>query len=167
MIIMEGTQPKGEEGKIVQMGIVVNNLEEAMERYYRDFKWGPWGIWNFETPDLTDVYVRGVRVESLGFKIALCVVGSIQIELIQPLYGTTVHTEFLKKHGEGIQHVKMYYEDIPKALDSFREKGIFPLQSGKFGKDIHVYLDTEDKYGIIWEIGNQEYVGEPRETYPK
>ena len=164
---MEGSQPKGEEGKICQMGIVVWNLKEAMERYTRELGYGPWGIWDFSTPDLTDVIVRGIRVESVGFRIALCQPGAIQVELIQPLYGTTIHTEFLENNGEGIHHIKMYYEDVPKAVKKFEEQGIYPLQSGRFDKDIHVYLDTEDKYGIIWEIGNQEDVGGPSDVYPK
>ena len=61
-------------------------------------------------------------------------------ELIQPLYGTTIHSEFLKEHGEGIHHVKMYYKDIPKAVKSFEEQGIYPLQSGRFDKDIQGWL---------------------------
>ena len=163
----EGLQPKGEEGKICQLAIVVRNLEEAIKRYWEKLAFGPWGIWNFETPNLEDVYVRGVRVESCGFKIALCQVGAVQIELIEPLYGTIIHAEFLESKGEGIHHVKIYYKDIPKALERFKKEGIYPLQSGRFGKDIHVYLDTEKEYGIIWEIGNQESIGEPNDIYPK
>ena len=164
---MKGSQPKGEEGKICQMGIVVWDLKEALERYTNELGYGPWGIWDFSTPSLTDVFVRGVRVESAGFKIALCQPGAIQVELIQPLYGTTIHSEFLKEHGEGIHHVKMYYKDVPKAVKNFEKQGIYPLQSGRFDKDIHVYLDTEEKYGIIWELGNQEDVGSPHDVYPK
>lgn len=164
---MEGKQPKGEEGKICQMGIVVWDLEEALERYTTQFGFGPWGTWDFAAPELTDVIVKGVRVESVGFKIALCQPGVLQIELIQPLYGTTIHKEFLETHGEGIHHVKLYYEDVPKAVKEFEKKGIYQLQSGRFEKDIHVYLDTEEQYGIIWELGNQEDVGGPKEVYPR
>jgi len=28
-------------------------------------------------------------------------------------------------------------------------------------------MDTEERYGIIWELGNQEDVGDPEEVYPK
>jgi hypothetical protein len=87
--------------------------------------------------------------------------------LIQPLYGTTIHSEFLEEYGEGIHHVKMYYKNVPEAVKKFEKQGIYQLQSGRFEKDIHVYLDTEEKYGIIWELGNQEDVGSPHDVYPK
>jgi len=61
----------------------------------------------------------------------------------------------------------MYYQDVWKAAKEFEKQGIYPLQSGRFENDIHVYMDTEERYGIIWELGNQEDVGDPEEVYPK
>jgi len=158
--------PQGEEGKPCQIAVVVNNLEEATERYWKRLGFGPWYFWDFEPPDLHDVYYRGMKVESCGFRIALAQIGPIQYELMQPLYGIGIHREFLEKHGEGVHHIKIFFKDMKKALADFAKRGIYPLQSGKYDEDMHVYLDTEKQFGIIWEIGNQGKIRPPLKQYP-
>jgi len=156
-----------EEGKICQIGIVVKDLDEAVERFYKDFNIGPWYFWNFEQPELTEMFYKGEPMQGYGFKIALASLGGVQCELIQPLYGKGTHTDFLEKRGEGLHHIKLYYKDINKALDNFKAKGILPLQSGKYGEDIHVYLDTESSHGILMEIGNNSEIGKYLKKYPE
>jgi methylmalonyl-CoA/ethylmalonyl-CoA epimerase len=156
-----------EVGNICQMGAVVRDLEKAVENYYRDFNIGPWFFWDFKHPDFTDLYFRGKYGERYEFRIALALAGNIQYELVQPTFGIGTHTEFLEKKGEGLHHFKFYYKDIEKAIYDFNKKGIEILQSGRYGDDIHVYLDTEDKYGIIFEIGNNGDIGPYLKKFPE
>lgn len=155
-----------QDGKICEIAEVCWNLEETAERYWHTTGFGPWYFWYFETPDLHDVFYRGVRVEQMGFRIALAQIGDVQYELMQPLYGMGIHREFLDERDEGVHHIKIFYPDIPKALDEFAAKGIYPLQQGKYDEDRHVYLDTEEAYGVIWEIGNQGRIREPQKVFP-
>ncbi len=155
-----------QEGKICQVAEVVEDLEQAAERMWKGMGFGPWYFWDFEPPDLHDVYYHGIKVEQAAFRIALAQVGPIQYELIQPLYGAGIHRDFLDSHGPGVHHIKLYYPDVPKALEEFAGKGIYPLQQGKYDEDWHVYLDTEEKHGIIWEIGNQGRIREPKKRFP-
>ena len=166
MIVAGLVSPKWEEGKICQIASVVSNLEEAVERYWKDYGYGPWYFWDFEPPDLHDVYYRGMKVEDSGFRIALAQIGPMQYELMQPLYGIGIHREFLDKHGEGIHHIKIYHKDIAKAIEDYKKKGIYPLQQGKYDDDWHVYLDTERQYGMIWELGNQGHIRPHMKQYP-
>ena len=62
--------------------------------------------------------------------------------------------------------MKIYFKDMEKALADFKKKGIYPMQSGKYDDDMHVYLDTEKQYGLIWEIGNQGKIRPPLKQYP-
>ena len=57
-------------------------------------------------------------------------------------------------------------KDIEKAIYNFKKKGFEVLQSGRYGDDIHAYLDTEDKYGVIMEIGNNGDIGPYLKKYP-
>ena len=158
---------KLEEGKINQICEVVWNLEKTVERYWNNMGFGPWYFWDQYPPDFHDYYYKGVKVEA-GFRVALAQIGPIQYELTQPLYGMSIHRDFLEARGEGIHHVKIYYEDIPKAKEIFAKKGIYVLQEGKCGpEDWHVFLDTEKEFSIIWEIGNCKDVGEPLKKYPE
>ena len=155
------------EGQLCQIGIVVRDLDESVKRFYNDFKIGPWYFWNFETPALTDMVYYGKEIKKYGIKLALANAGKVQLELVQPLYGKGLHTDFLKKRGPGLHHVKLYYKDIEKALKDFEKKGIHPIQSGRYGNDIFVYLDTEDIYGILIEIGNNATIGKYLKKYPE
>ena len=164
---MEDYKVNCEEGKVCQIGMVVKDLDESVERFYKDFNIAPWYFWNFEHPELTDTYYKGKPLKGYGFKIAIASLGGIQYELIQPLYGIGTHTEFLEKNGEGLHHIKLYYKDLDKALENFKAKGILPLQSGRYGDDIHIYLDTEKTHGVLIEIGNNKEIGRYLKKYPK
>ena len=158
---------KWEEGKINQICEVVWNLEKRVEEYWEKFGFGPWYFWDFYPPDLHSYYYKGVKVEDAAFRLCLAQIGPIQYELTQPLYGMGIHREFLEERGEGVHHIKIYYEDIPKAKEMFKKKGIFVLQEGRYKEDDwHVFLDTEKEYGIIWEIGNCMAIGPPDKAYP-
>ena len=52
------------------------------------------------------------------------------------------------------------------ALADFARQGIQPLQQGKYDDDWHVYLDTEARYGVVWELGNQGRIRPPQKRYP-
>lgn len=155
------------EGKICQIGIVVKDLDEAVEKFYRDFGIGPWYFWNFEQPQLTEMYYKGEPMHGYGVKIAIASMGGVQCELIQPLYGKGTHTDFLEKKGEGFHHIKLFFKDIDKAVADFKSKGIEALQSGKYNDDIHVYLDTEKSHGFLIEIGNNSEIGPYFKKYPE
>lgn len=159
---------KWENGKICQVCFVVESLERAAEYYWKDFGFGPWYFWDFEPPDLRDFYYKGIKVENSAFRIALAQIGPIQYELIEPMYGIGIQREFLEKNGgDGFHHIKIYYEDIPKAKEMFKKKGIYPLQEAKYDGDWHVYMDTVKEHDIIWEIGNQGEIRPPYKKYPE
>jgi len=155
------------EGQVCQVGIVVRDLEESVRKMYHDFNIGPWYFWDFEQPALTDMYYKGKPMKGYGFKIALASLGPVQCELIQPLYGEGTHTEFLAKKGEGLHHMKLYFKDPYKVLETFKDKGIMPLQSGRYGDDIHIYLDTEKTHGFLLELGNNCEIGKYLKKYPE
>jgi len=158
---------KCDEGDICQIGIVVSNLEESLKRYTKELNIGPWYIWRFETPEWKDLYYKGIKIEKALTMVALAKIGPMQYELVQPVFGMSLHQDHLDKKGEGLHHMKLYYKDIPSTIEKFRKIGIHPLSEGKYKDDRYVYLDTEDKYGLIYEIGNAGDIGEPLEVYPK
>jgi methylmalonyl-CoA/ethylmalonyl-CoA epimerase len=155
-----------EQGKICQVAEVVPDVHAAAERYWNAMGFGPWYFWDFEPPDLHDVFYRGEEQRGSSFRIALAQIGPVQYEIMQPLAGPGIHREFLERRGPGVHHVKIYCPDIPKALEDFARKGIRPLQQGKYDEDWHVYLDTEAEYGVVWELGNQGRIRPPQGRYP-
>jgi hypothetical protein len=92
----------------------------------------------------------------------------MQFELIQPVSGPTIYAEFLNKNREGLHHIKEKITteiELGKAVDNYKKKGFNITQDGKFGKDLHYYLDTENKLGFAYEIGNSPDLDIPADMY--
>ena len=56
-----------------QVGIVVRNIEESIERYQNVFGIGPWNVIGIDASSMSDIIYRGKPVSN-GFKVALTTV---------------------------------------------------------------------------------------------
>jgi methylmalonyl-CoA/ethylmalonyl-CoA epimerase len=142
--------PKIKMGAICQIGIVVRDLQKAVDNYWEKLGIGPWMTVRIEPPLLRDLTLRGKPVES-SMIAAIAQSGSIQLELIQPLEGPSIWKEFLEERGGGVHHVRSLDQD-PDALAVFREMGVNVLMSGRIGDSTFYYMDTEPLLGTIYEI---------------
>lgn len=70
-------------------------------------------------------------------------VGDLEIELIEPLEGPSVHRDFLAEHGEGVHHVACFEFDDPYAVaEAFAEAGVPIVQEGTWYDTHYMYFDT-------------------------
>ena len=60
-----------------------------------------------------------VKMKVRNFKI-----GSLDLELLQPIEGDTFHTEFLKTKGEGVDNLEFIVDDLEKEKAELVEKGV-------------------------------------------
>jgi len=95
-------------GKMSHVGIVVRDMDKAIEYYGSVFGLGPFTT---EVYDLKSFAYRG-KTASARVKGAIAYSGPIFIELVQVLEGETVHTEFLREKGEGLQHVAFLVRNL-------------------------------------------------------
>lgn len=144
-------EPKIRIGAICQIGIVVRDLQKAVDNYWASLGIGPWMTIRMEPPLLRDVTLRGKPVEA-SMMAAIAQSGSLQLELIQPLEGPSIWKEFLEERGEGVHHVQSLDQDPKAALVAFKEIGIDVLMSGRIGDNIFYYMDTEPLLGTIYEF---------------
>jgi hypothetical protein len=171
---MTGTTPPPEFQEIGQIGIVVRDLEQTMAQYHRLLHWGPWDVYEYESPWLHDTEVHGEPV-AYTFIGAETLVGGIVIELIQPLTGPSIYEEWLATKGEGLHHILVGWagdylsepaavhagasgDDLERRSTMVRERlaaeGIEVLMSGRIGDESqYYYLDTEPLLKIILESG--------------
>jgi hypothetical protein len=136
-----------------QVGIVVADLERALERYSVVAGVGPWRCWTYGPESVTRLTYRGSPGD-YRIRIALSSV-SPQIELLQPLEGGGSHAEFLEAHGEGLHHVAVFVDSLDDAIESMARAGYDVLQSGHgIGADGSggvAYFDTERDLSLILE----------------
>jgi len=75
-----------------------------------------------------------------------------EIELLQPVEGESIYTEFLDEGKEGLHHISYNVENVSAYINAFKNQGIKVLQWGLLIKIIYVYLDTENIFNTIIEF---------------
>jgi methylmalonyl-CoA/ethylmalonyl-CoA epimerase len=110
-------------GKLSHIGIVVRDIDKAIEYYTSVFGLGPFTT---EVYDLKSFIYRG-KTASARVKAAIAYSGPVFIELVQVLEGETVHTEFLREKGEGLQHMAFLVRNLDETLKELAKSGIAPV----------------------------------------
>jgi len=137
--------------KLAQVGIVVKDMDKAIEFYSSAFGFGPFEI--IEFPDLS-VEVRG-KPAKISVTAALAAAGDLQVEFIQAEPGENIYWEFFEKHGEGLHHLGFVVDDLDAELAEAKEKGIPVLMYGKVEGGSFAYLDSTQPGGVIMELLQQ------------
>jgi Glyoxalase/Bleomycin resistance protein/Dioxygenase superfamily len=155
---------------IAQICVIVPDLDKAVENYWKTFRIGPWKFYTYGKP-LVKRMTRHGRPCEYKMRVALANVGPMRIELIEPLEGDTVYSEFVEKHGYGVHHVGVLTEDMTAALNLAKKGGLEMTQDGAgFGPDDdghYAYLATEDLIGTTIElIERPQRRSPPEKIYP-
>jgi len=78
--------------------------------------------------------------------------GNVQIELLHPVRGAGLHTEFLASNGPGAHHLGFLVDDIDAEVAAAQELGFARVQGATFGALRFCYLDTWAALGLYVEL---------------
>ena len=117
--------------------------------------WEGLGLKNIKRSDVEEftVIYKGKVVPSTG-KIVAGHIGGVQLEFVQPVTGTNIYSDFLKRHGDGI--LALCYavksdQELERQVQYFRSKGVGVLErtqwQGTKEAGHGAYLDTAGKGG--------------------
>ena len=138
-----------------QLGFVVQDLNATMQLYYNHFGIGDWKIYTYARPLLKFAYYHGEPIDYVS-RIGLSYLGPTRIELIQNISGKTIYSDFIERHGYGLQHLGIYVEDMEEALKNVRQADFeVEMEGGGQGLDgdgRFCYLNTESTCGICYEL---------------
>jgi methylmalonyl-CoA/ethylmalonyl-CoA epimerase len=138
-----------------QIGIVVENIDEALARY--SDLWPGLGEWRCYTysPETVQRLEYNSVPSSYAMRIALAG-ASPQVELIEPLSGPNIYEGWLEQHGQGVHHFGLYVQSLSTELERLRDTGVKVAQAGfGFGLDGDggfAYLDTISRLGYFVEL---------------
>lgn len=90
------------------IAIAVSNIDQAIERFLKDF-----GL-TFEGTQ---------HVESAGTTTAFFPINGTSIELVHPYDGQGPLVKYLEKHGPGIHHICFRTDDIEADIENLKSKG--------------------------------------------
>lgn len=137
--------------RVDQICLVVKDLQKTIEHYWKSLGIGPWKIFLFEEPLLREMAIKGEPAK-YRMQIAICQMENIYIEIIQPLDGDTIYKEFLEQKGEGLHHLGFIVQNLDEEMKRFETKGFRTVQTGRFQEGGFAYLDTQEKFGTIFEL---------------
>jgi catechol 2,3-dioxygenase-like lactoylglutathione lyase family enzyme len=155
---------------VAQIAFVVKDLDATVEAYWKHFGIGPWHIYTYGPPLLKKMTRHGVPSD-YTMRVALSYFGPMRIELIEQVSGDTTYSEFIEKHGYGIQHLGVLVEDMDAAIAEAKAAGFEMTMDGSgFGLDNDghfAYLDTEELLGTTIElIARPARRMKPEKIYP-
>lgn len=123
--------------------------------------WEKVGFPKFEMEHATprdDSRYRGKPL-SLYFDVGFQRLGTFSYEwIVPPATPPNIYADYLKRHGEGIQHIGMTVDDLQQAIASYEKLGYHVWQSGAWGdvgkKDSgqYAYMDTDAVGGVTVEL---------------
>jgi len=134
---------------VEQIGIVVRDADQAAEFFTATFGWGPFKISEVEMKGFT----YGDRTGNCRLKMAFARSGDIEIELIEVMEGETPHSDFLRRSGEGLHHLRFRVDDFDAMTAALAREGVDPLWSQKFpGIAAFAYMKTDKTSGLMVEL---------------
>jgi methylmalonyl-CoA/ethylmalonyl-CoA epimerase len=129
-------------GAIDQVSYVVRDLDASLPVYRALF--GSFEV--RETPPGV-AWFRG-REGTVRFKLAFGECGGLEIELVEPLEGSSPHVEHLARHGEGLQHLRFPTADLDAKRAEMESAGFVPVFAGAPSPAVkYVYLEYPEVLG--------------------
>lgn len=126
--------------KVDHIGIAVKDLYEAVKFY----------------TEILGLTVQGYEeVSEQKVKVAFIPIGDTELELLESTEPDGPIAKYIEKKGTGIQHVAFNVENIEKALEEIKEKGIRLIDEkpryGAGGSKI-AFLHPKSTQGILVEV---------------
>lgn len=135
--------------KILQIGIIVEDVNKTVKSYEEVYGIGPWKYYTLDSNVCSNMKVNGKRIDFKA-EIAKCYIGELEFELIQPLDDISDYARYLKEHGEGVHHFAIEEDESYQKI--INERKIPEIKSGNLGGvKICRYFDTRKDLGIITE----------------
>lgn len=136
---------------ITQVAIVVRDIEKTA-RAFAD-------VFGLEMPEVrltapqeeAHTLYRGEPTPARA-KLAFFHMGSVTLELIEPVDGPSTWREFLDTHGEGIHHIAFNIDGMKDAIAFLESKGMTTVQTGEFTGGRYAYIDAIGQLGAILEL---------------
>lgn len=140
-------------GDTIQICVVTEDIFRTMAGFVK-LGVGPWRVYTFNPETVSEQTYRG-KAQPYSMRLAVAWTGSSFWEVIQPLDGDSIYRDWLRKHGEGIQHVAqscgaLAFDD---QIAEFRRRGLEVVQSGFWRQEVrYAYIGSEELAGMSIEL---------------
>jgi len=136
---------------VCQVGLVVRDIEKSAKAYADLFGVDApaWSLTDAE--ETAHTRYRGHPSQARA-KLAFFRLGSVSLELIEPVGGPSTWQEFLETRGEGVHHIAFEIEDMAEQVSVLEEQGMPLVQRGDYTGGEYAYIDSAARLGVILEL---------------
>ncbi|MFW6133398.1 MAG: VOC family protein [Planctomycetota bacterium] len=85
-------------------------------------------------------------------KLAFFDLGTVKLEIIEPIGGPSTWQDHLDRHGEGVHHVAFEVRGMDGKLAALSARGMETVQRGDFAGGWYAYVDAERKLKVVLEL---------------
>lgn len=142
---------------LAQVGVVVKDLDRAVKFLSEVFGLGPFQTMTIPLEDgLERTYTYHGQPAEFTYRLALGTVGPVELEIVQPLAGENIYSDFLEEHGEGIHHIRFNVRDVEPVIEYLTKHGLENIGSGTGLRPgtTWVNFSTEIMCGFVIEVMN-------------
>jgi methylmalonyl-CoA/ethylmalonyl-CoA epimerase len=136
---------------VIQIGLIVKDVLKSAHYYAEVFGIPEPEVVPIASDAFTNTNVRGKASTARG-KAAFFHLGTVEMELIEPVGGPSTWNEFLQTHGEGIHHLAIKTAEMAGAKTFLASKGMETVQEGGWDGGQYAYVDCTKQLGLILEL---------------
>ena len=139
-----------------QIGFAVRDVDATLQRYRARYGWEPASVATVDLNESCAYRYRG-RPSFCRLKIGVIEQGAVQLEFIELLDGEHPVGDYLRQHGEGINHLGFFVEDLDAIVKNLAAEGVHPVIEGRFeiadGRaGAFIYVNDDDAGGTMLEM---------------
>lgn len=149
-IMQEENKEKSPFSVVDHIGIIVKDMESTVN-FFKSLGMGPFSP--ASSGGTVDREIPGKSTHDVKYNIQMMKMGTLRVELIEPVSGDTPQKEFLETRGEGVNHISFRVDDMDKETEKLVEKGFNVSMKVKFKPNGGcVYLDSNKTGGVTLEL---------------
>ncbi len=142
-------------GRLTHVGIVVRDIEAALDMYAATFGAGPFKRFSLPSDEFISFRWRhhfGKPADDHRYEVAYGNMGPIGVELFQCIAGDSIPQRFLDQRGEGIWHYGYDVDDLDRTTAFMAERGFAVIGGSEHHDGTRMaYFDTYRATGVYWQ----------------
>lgn len=144
------SKPLGE-NKVMQVGIIVENIEETSQAWSRLLGVEPPAIQVTDSFDFSNAHYQGQPTTAQA-KLAFFDLGQVTLELIEPIGEPSTWNDQLAAHGSSLHHIAFEIKGMQEHLAELAKQGLPLIQRGEYHGGRYAYVDGQKQFGAVIEL---------------
>jgi methylmalonyl-CoA/ethylmalonyl-CoA epimerase len=139
------------DNKAIQIGLVVENIDEAAQAWAHLLGVELPSIIVTDTVDIAHTRYQGNPTPAQA-KLAFFDLGQVSVELIQPIGEPSTWNDQLVAHGSSLHHIAFDIKGMETRIRELTKHGLQLVQQGDYTGGRYAYMDGQERFGAVIEL---------------